>query len=81
MSPGLPQKAGMPQWRINEVHGAWYDPSNPVVPMDGTLRPDLLEDLLDWEEKADLVRSCAQRGPDFAKAPWPGLWSRGGFLC
>ena len=27
---GLPQKAGFPQERICEVHGSWYDPSNPV---------------------------------------------------
>jgi NAD-dependent SIR2 family protein deacetylase len=26
---GLPQKAGFPQEKINEIHGAWYDPSNP----------------------------------------------------
>lgn len=28
---GLPQKAGIPQMAINEIHGAWHDPSNPVV--------------------------------------------------
>ena len=28
---GLPQKAGFPQEQLNEIHGAWYDPSNPVV--------------------------------------------------
>ena len=27
---GLPQKAGMPQHAINEIHGSWFDPSNPV---------------------------------------------------
>merc|ERR1719150_3371736 len=52
---GLPQKAGFPQHRINEIHGAWFDPSNPVVPMSGTLR----DDLFDWFEKirdeSDLV--------------------------
>jgi NAD-dependent SIR2 family protein deacetylase len=51
---GLPQKAGLPQCACNEIHGAWYDPSNPVVPMSGTLRSDLLEQLLEWEDKADL---------------------------
>jgi hypothetical protein len=51
---GLPQKAGFPQDDINEIHGAWYDPSNPVVPMDGTLRRDLIERLLQWEESVDL---------------------------
>merc|ERR1712203_641653 len=51
---GLPQKAGFPQNSLNEIHGAWWDPSNPVVPMDGTLRKDLIEWMLDWEEKVDL---------------------------
>lgn len=51
---GLPQKAGFPQKDLNEIHGAWFDPSNPVVPMSGSLRTDLIERLLEWEEKADL---------------------------
>lgn len=54
---GLPQKAGLPQKNINEIHGAWYDPSNPVVPMAGALREDLFRDLLLWEQKADLALS------------------------
>jgi len=52
---GLPQKAGLPQEAINEIHGAWYDPSNPVVKMSGNLRKDLFIDLKKWEEKADLT--------------------------
>ena len=52
---GLPQKAGLPQEAINEIHGAWYDPSNPVVKMDGKLRDDLFADLLEWEQKTDLT--------------------------
>lgn len=52
---GLPQKAGFPQCRINEIHGAWFDPSNPVVPMDGSLRDDLFQRILEDEKKADLV--------------------------
>ena len=52
---GLPQKAGLPQEAINEIHGAWYDPSNPVVKMDGKLRNDLFADILDWEQRADLT--------------------------
>lgn len=51
---GLPQKAGMPQHVVNEIHGAWWDPSNPVVKMDGNLRDDLFEELLLWERNADL---------------------------
>ena len=34
---GLPQKAGFPQGRINEIHGSWFDPSNPVVTYSGNL--------------------------------------------
>lgn len=52
---GLPQKAGLPQEVMNEIHGAWHAPDNPVVPMNGNLRDDLFEDLLDCERKADLV--------------------------
>eukprot|EP00301_Raphidiophrys_heterophryoidea_P023579 c7415_g1_i1.p1 GENE.c7415_g1_i1~~c7415_g1_i1.p1 ORF type:complete len:348 (+),score=84.25 c7415_g1_i1:886-1929(+) len=51
---GLPQKAGFPQEHMNEIHGGWFDPSNPVVPMSGTLRDDLMSDLVEWEEKTDL---------------------------
>jgi hypothetical protein len=54
---GLPQKAGFPQHAINEIHGAWYDPSNPVVAMNGSLRGDLFEEMLKWEEKTDLTIS------------------------
>lgn len=52
---GLPQKAGVPQGVMNEIHGGWFDPSNPVVPMSGSLRQDLFSDLLECERKADLV--------------------------
>lgn len=51
---GLPQKAGFPQEKLNEIHGAWYDPSNPVVPFSGSLRHDLFEWLLEIERRADL---------------------------
>lgn len=51
---GLPQKAGLPQECINGIHGALYDPSNPVIPMSGSLREDLFSDFLSWCEKADL---------------------------
>jgi len=54
---GLPQKAGYPQEKLNEIHGAWFDPSNPVVAMSGSLRGDLFTDMLEWEEKCDLVLS------------------------
>ena len=40
---GLPQKAGWPQENLIEIHGSWYDPSNPVVCYDGSLRSDLYD--------------------------------------
>merc|ERR1711988_1587410 len=40
---GLPQKAGYRQEDINEIHGSWFDPSNPVVKYTGNLRGDLCE--------------------------------------
>lgn len=43
---GLPQKAGFSQEKINEIHGAWYDPSNPVVQFNESLRTDLFEWML-----------------------------------
>ena len=52
---GLPQKAGFSQACLNEIHGAWFDPSNPVVPMDGSLRGDLFGWMLEEEERSDLV--------------------------
>lgn len=52
---GLLQKAGVPQQRINEIHGNWFDPSNPVVKMKEALREDLFMDLQDVENEADLV--------------------------
>lgn len=51
---GLPQKAGLPQEALNEIHGSWFDPSNPVVPMTGTLRSDLCERLERAEERSTL---------------------------
>eukprot|EP00128_Syssomonas_multiformis_P017115 Colp12_sorted_trinity150504_noHs@17555 len=52
---GLPQKAGMPQWDMNEIHGSWFDPTNRIVPMDGMLRGDLVALLSVWAKRADLV--------------------------
>jgi len=51
---GLPQKSGFPQHKINEIHGAWYDPSNPVVQFSGSLRTDLFDWLLEAEQRTDL---------------------------
>jgi NAD-dependent SIR2 family protein deacetylase len=52
---GLPQKAGYRQEDINEIHGSWYDPSNPVVLYSGSLRGDLFKDMTTWAKTADLV--------------------------
>jgi NAD-dependent SIR2 family protein deacetylase len=52
---GLPQKAGVSQEMMNEIHGAWFDPSNPVVKMSGQLREDLVSSLYAWEKRADLT--------------------------
>ena len=51
----LAQKAGFPQEYLNEIHGSWFDPSNPVVPMEASLRPDLVRRLKQSSESADLV--------------------------
>eukprot|EP01125_Pyxidicula_operculata_P021365 TRINITY_DN818_c0_g1_i1.p1 TRINITY_DN818_c0_g1~~TRINITY_DN818_c0_g1_i1.p1 ORF type:complete len:368 (+),score=67.19 TRINITY_DN818_c0_g1_i1:94-1197(+) len=51
---GLPQKSGFPQEKINEIHGAWFDPSNPVVQFSGTLREDLFRDLTSLQREIDL---------------------------
>jgi hypothetical protein len=51
----LPQKAGYRQEDINEIHGSWYDPSNPVVLYSGALRDDLYSDMERWADTADLV--------------------------
>jgi len=40
---------------INEIHGSWYDASNPVVKYDGSLRGDLYKDMKEWAKTADLV--------------------------
>merc|ERR1711879_833014 len=50
----LAQKAGFPQAKINEIHGAWGDMKNQVKMMDDTLRGDLLQWLGAWAENADM---------------------------
>ena len=52
---GLPQKAGFPQEAINEVHGSWFDPSNPVVKFDGMLKQDEGQKMQFEAGTADLV--------------------------
>jgi len=52
---GLPQKAGYRQEDINEIHGSWFDPSNPVVKYSGSLRGDLFENMETLAQTADLV--------------------------
>jgi len=50
----LAQKAGYPQAKLNEIHGAWGDNKNQVKMMDDSLREDLLEWLIRWSEEADM---------------------------
>ncbi|KAH3757837.1 NAD-dependent protein deacetylase sirtuin-7 [Pelomyxa schiedti] len=50
----LPQKAGYPQYALNEIHGSLHDPANPIVPYEGQLRPDLCAWMNEWKKKADM---------------------------
>lgn len=52
---GLPQKAGFPQENVNEIHGSWYDPSNPVVKYSGNLKEDAFPWMEHDADTADLV--------------------------
>lgn len=52
---GLPQKAGFPQEHINEIHGSWFDPSNPVVLYSGSLKDDAYPQMRHDAATADLV--------------------------
>jgi len=52
---GLPQKAGFPQQSINEIHGSWYDPANPVVKYSGTLHERAYPWMRKEAQEADLV--------------------------
>lgn len=52
---GLPQKAGFPQEHINEIHGSWYDPANPVVLYSGTLKREQYPWMREEADTADLV--------------------------
>eukprot|EP00614_Pseudopedinella_elastica_P003774 CAMPEP_0172607262 /NCGR_PEP_ID=MMETSP1068-20121228/27463_1 /TAXON_ID=35684 /ORGANISM="Pseudopedinella elastica, Strain CCMP716" /LENGTH=384 /DNA_ID=CAMNT_0013410217 /DNA_START=79 /DNA_END=1234 /DNA_ORIENTATION=+ len=52
---GLPQKAGFPQECINEIHGSWYDPSNPVVKYSGDLHDSAYPWMVHDANTADLV--------------------------
>jgi NAD-dependent SIR2 family protein deacetylase len=40
---------------LNEIHGSWFDPSNPVVKYSGSLRADLFERMEVSAETADLT--------------------------
>eukprot|EP00392_Amoebophrya_sp_AT5.2_P014691 g14852.t1 len=58
---GLGHKSGrsphprVPQCVLNEIHGSWYDCSNPVVAMSGQLRSDLFRAFEECRERADVV--------------------------
>lgn len=48
-------KAGIPLEKCNFIHGHWFDSRNPVLMMDDKLRPDLLEQMMQWSATADFV--------------------------
>jgi NAD-dependent SIR2 family protein deacetylase len=52
---GLPQKAGCPQHLINEIHGSWFDPGNPVVKYSGSLHDRTFPWMEHDSKTADLV--------------------------
>jgi hypothetical protein len=52
---GLPQKAGVPQEVMNEIHGSWFDPANPVVSYSGGLHDQLEKRMSEAADTADLV--------------------------
>ena len=52
---GLAQKAGCPQMYVNDIHGSWYDPANPVVKNTGSIRGDLYERMLTDSLNTDLT--------------------------
>merc|ERR1712217_834902 len=52
---GLPQKAGFPQECINEIHGSWFDPCNPVVKYSGSLHNRAFPWMENDAATADLV--------------------------
>merc|ERR1711998_767448 len=68
----LAQKAGYPQEKLNEIHGAWQDSKNPVVKMSGSLRKDMYEWLEEWEEKVEVCLTvgsslCGMRSDSMAQ--------------
>lgn len=50
----LAQKAGFPQAKLNEIHGAWGDMKNQVLMMDDNLRSDMLAWLHAWAARANM---------------------------
>ena len=77
---GLAQKAGCPQEKVHEVHGSWYDPSNPVVMHFGTIRPDLFSRMVSLADSADLVLvlGCSLSGENHCLASQPATRSLAG---
>eukprot|EP00041_Stephanoeca_diplocostata_P013980 m.251134 g.251134 ORF g.251134 m.251134 type:complete len:441 (-) comp19534_c0_seq31:124-1446(-) len=52
---GLPQKAGYPQHKLNEIHGSWYDPGNPVVKYNGSLHSLAYQWMVEDAKTADVA--------------------------
>ena len=71
---GLAQKAGCPQEKVAELHGSWFDPSNPILGRRGTIQKDLALRLEEAAETADLVLvmgSSLSGGPSLCAASRP----------
>lgn len=69
---GLPQKAGFPQEKCNEIHGAWFDPSNKVVQFNENLRDDLFAELQEIVRQTDLclVLGTSLSGMNADRTAW-----------
>jgi len=52
---GLLHKAGIPQEDVIEIHGGWYDPSNPQIKYTESLKNSLLSELKKESETTDLL--------------------------
>uniref|UniRef100_A0A7S4QFH6 Deacetylase sirtuin-type domain-containing protein n=1 Tax=Alexandrium monilatum TaxID=311494 RepID=A0A7S4QFH6_9DINO len=63
---GLPQRAGVPQAAVNEIHGSWFDPTNPTVGFGEPLREDLFAELLAQEMQCDV---CLALGTSLCDTP------------
>lgn len=77
----LAQKAGYPQAKLNEVHGAWGDAKNRVLMMDEMLRGDLHAWMCRWAARTDCVLALGSSLCGMsADAVCAGAAARGGLV-